>query len=199
MPRRRTSYHRDNLEEELLQQAAKIIATRGEQALSLRELGRAAGVSRTAAYHYFPDKQALLARVGERGFERMAERVRTAGEAHRKPVRRAHAGFRAYFDFARDEEPFFRLMFADLLRRDVPTAPDSASAGFVFSSVAARQSFTLMVESVAEVKKVPVQQALLHANVVWAFVHGLAVLSIDDNVKYVDTAKVLDEGLRILL
>jgi AcrR family transcriptional regulator len=199
MTRRRTSYHRENLEEELLQKAARIIAARGLEALSLRELGRAAGVSRTAAYHYFPDKQALLARVGERGFERLTERVRAAGGAHRTPVKRAHAGFRAYYDFAREEEPFFRLMFANLLRRDVSTAPESASAGFAFSSVAARQSLTLMVESVAELKKVPVQQALLHANVVWAFVHGLAVLSIDDNVKYVDTAKVLEEGLRILL
>ncbi|MBX9747510.1 MAG: TetR/AcrR family transcriptional regulator, partial [Hyphomonadaceae bacterium] len=177
-------YHRQNLEEDLLAKAAEIVASGGVEALSLRELGRAAGVSRSAAYHYFADKTVLLARVGERGFERLAKRLQRAGAKHRNPRKRAHAGFRAYFEFAREEEPFFRLMFANVLRRDVATSPDGAAAGYAFSSAAAQQAFSLMVQAVLEATKSTMPQALLHANVVWAFVHGLAVLAIDDNVKF---------------
>jgi Bacterial regulatory proteins, tetR family len=50
MKKAKKSYHHGNLEVVLLENAAEIIALKGVEGLSLRELGRVAGVSRAAPY-----------------------------------------------------------------------------------------------------------------------------------------------------
>src|SRR6476661_4128845 len=54
------SYHHGNLRLTLIQAGLDLIAEQGARALTLRELGKRAGVSRTAAYRHFRDRAALL-------------------------------------------------------------------------------------------------------------------------------------------
>ena len=59
----KASYHHGNLHEALLQAARELLADSGVEDLSLRKLARAAGVSATAPYSHFRDKQSLLAEL----------------------------------------------------------------------------------------------------------------------------------------
>ena len=52
----------------LLQAAVRTIRTHGVDGLTLRGVGSALGVSRTALYRHFTDKAALLAAVAAEGF-----------------------------------------------------------------------------------------------------------------------------------
>lgn len=198
MPRNKQPYHHDGLEDLLIQKAAQIIARAGVEALSLRGLGEAAGVSRTAAYHYFPDKAALLARVGQRGFGRLRQQIEAAAMPKRTPLARVRAGFAAYVDFAVAEPDLFRVMFANVLERSLDASQADAGPG-VFSSSEARAAFQLMVQGVSEALALSPQTALVKTNVIWAFAHGVAVLALGDNLKAVDHRTVLNEGLRLLL
>ena len=54
-------YHHGDLKNALRDAASMLIAERGVEAVSLREISQAAGVSHTAAYRHYADKQALLA------------------------------------------------------------------------------------------------------------------------------------------
>ena len=60
-------YHHGNLREALLVQAMTTLREGGVEALSLRELARAVGVSHAAPRRHFPDRQALLDALAERG------------------------------------------------------------------------------------------------------------------------------------
>lgn len=195
-------YHRTNLDEQLLQAAAEVVATKGVSALSLRELGRLTGVSRSAAYHYFSDKAALLARVGELGFQRLKARIAAEADGEADPVRRLRLGLAGYVAFAREDEHFFRLMFADVLDRPRADTVDGTGAVFDFSSEAALAAFTVLVQGVEAViatGKGPKPDALLMTNTLWSFVHGLAVLALNRNLKFLDAGPVLDSGLDLLL
>ena len=65
-----SNYHHGNLRQTLLSTATSMIAQKGIESLSLRKLAEQVGVSRTAAYHYFQDKNALLCAIAANGFKR---------------------------------------------------------------------------------------------------------------------------------
>ncbi|MGP8297712.1 TetR/AcrR family transcriptional regulator [Streptomyces inhibens] len=79
--------------EELVQAAAELMDVGGLEAVTLREVGRRAGVSHNAPYKHFTDKEALLAAVaarelGSRGatLSEILARQASAGEALREAL-----------------------------------------------------------------------------------------------------------------
>ena len=66
--RQARSYHVGNLREGFVREALGLLDREGLDALSLRKVAAAAGVSHAAAYRHFDDKSALLAAVAEEGF-----------------------------------------------------------------------------------------------------------------------------------
>lgn len=198
----KSTYHHPNLEAALLDAAAKIVDTQGVAALSLRALGEAAGVSRSAAYHYFADKDALLHRLGERGFERLAAATAAAGQGITDPFQRGRAALLAYLHFAQANPRLFRLMFAGVLPRrlQLPLGPEGAHHDF--SSTAAASAFAALLAGVAELPGnagLEPNLLMLRTNAIWAAVHGVAVLAIDENLKLVDAETVLTALLDMIL
>jgi len=70
----RSSYHHGDLRAALLAAARDMIAEAGIEGLSLRKLAERAGVSRTAPYHHFQDKNDLLCAIAAEGFSADTER-----------------------------------------------------------------------------------------------------------------------------
>ena len=64
----RSKYHHGGLRNALVSLAVTEIARAGVEKLSLRSLARQAGVSPTAPFRHFPDKQSLLASIAIEGF-----------------------------------------------------------------------------------------------------------------------------------
>jgi AcrR family transcriptional regulator len=63
------TYHHGDLKASLLETAIELLKTRHPSELSLRELAREAGVSQTAPYRHFKNKEELFAALGQQGFE----------------------------------------------------------------------------------------------------------------------------------
>ncbi len=106
-------YHHGDLRSALLQAGAVMLETLGPEALSMRELARAVGVSNTAPRRHFPSKQYLLEALALTGFERLGEDLRQALATEepsfaKRLIRLAHANIR----FATAHRALFRLMFA---------------------------------------------------------------------------------------
>lgn len=59
----------------LLDDAAELLDSGGPAAVTLREVGARAGVSRGAPYRHFADKESLLTAVAAEGWERIRERM----------------------------------------------------------------------------------------------------------------------------
>src|SRR5919197_2205650 len=61
----------------ILEAAAEVLATRGEQA-SMADVAAAAGVGRATVYRYFPNRQALLDELGQFALRGARERLLAA-------------------------------------------------------------------------------------------------------------------------
>jgi len=119
-------HHHGNLKEALVLYTLSA-ADRGDLAeLSVRKAARDLGVSPGAAYRHFPDKDALIREVAQRGFDALADkfesvvpfesRAQNEGDARS----RFHALAQGYVDFARDRTDLWRLMFGPLGRATHP-------------------------------------------------------------------------------
>src|SRR5918996_932709 len=78
--KRAGQYHHGDLRRALIDQALRTIDELGVEALTLRGVGEALGVSRTALYRHFSDKQTLLAVVGGEGFGMLRRTLTAAWE-----------------------------------------------------------------------------------------------------------------------
>jgi AcrR family transcriptional regulator len=122
-------YHHGHLRQALLEQAMTTVRERGVEALSLRELARAVGVSHAAPRRHFPDRQALLDALAVEGFARLESGLRRAAEqdgadhAFEPTLQRcAHA----YVGFATDDAALLELMFAGKHTEGVEAAAEQA-------------------------------------------------------------------------
>jgi AcrR family transcriptional regulator len=117
-----------NLTKALHAATRAILDKSGPDAVSLREAARCGGVSATAAYRYFANKEELLASVAAEGFRELAAAME-AGATESDPLGGVSL---AYFDFALQKRGLFRLMFGPILveRAKYPELNEAASAVF---------------------------------------------------------------------
>jgi TetR/AcrR family transcriptional regulator len=61
----------------ILKKSAEIIALKGYEKASMREIAGAAGVSLAAPYYYFKNKETILFQIQKKGFEYLVENLKT--------------------------------------------------------------------------------------------------------------------------
>jgi AcrR family transcriptional regulator len=116
--RARKHYHHGDLESALINTARKLVKEDGAEHLSLRQVAHEIGVSPSAAYHYFPDRDSLLSGLGFSLFEELAdyqefEISKITGKSAKAAKDRFRTLGRTYFQWAMEEPHFFNLMFGD--------------------------------------------------------------------------------------
>lgn len=166
------AYHHGNLRQALIDGAKDLIAEQGPDGFTLRELARRVGVSHTAAYRHFADKDALLAAVAGEGFRRLGEAFTEALGSTDDPRDAFAATGLAYVRFAAENPGNFKVMFrmADCLPELTAIAEASGSSKDVLrGQIEALQQAGLIREG-------PVEVYVLAA---WSLVHGLARLLVD--------------------
>ncbi|MFT4823717.1 MAG: AcrR family transcriptional regulator [Halioglobus sp.] len=113
----KTSYHHGDLRCALLDAALDIISEHGPRQLTIREVARKVGVSHTAPYRHFANKDDLIVAVVKQGFELMHQTMQEAkAAAEPDPLSQFAASGTAYIDFALDHRAYYRVMYSgDLL------------------------------------------------------------------------------------
>lgn len=163
-------YHHGDLRGALLRAAQDMLDEGGPAAVGLREAARRAGVSPTAPYRHFADKDALLAAVATEGFAALGAALREAAQPEAGRINRMG---HAYVRFALANPGLFRLMFgqsATQLGRD-PALTAAAKATFAaLGGVVGSEATSPIRDAMAA--RAPAIRA-------WAFVHGLAYLLLD--------------------
>jgi AcrR family transcriptional regulator len=169
-------YHHGDLRRALLDEALRTIETHGVTHLTLRTVGERLGVSRSALYRHFADKQALLATVGKEGFRTLRQALADAWERNGRGRTGFEAMGRAYVQFAVAHPSHYRVMFGGFI--------DSATKGDQFVAEA-KGAFQVLVDALVEQQAAgairrddPAQMARF----TWAAVHGTAMLVIDGQV-----------------
>jgi AcrR family transcriptional regulator len=167
-------YHHGDLRTAVLAVAEKILEQEGLDALTLRAVARAVGVSHTAPKNHFGDLEGLLSELAGLGYRRFGESLATAMDA--APRARMRAMGRAYVGFARAHPGLFILMFRgerlDMTRPVLRDAVDSARAALRNAAM-----------SSAPVTPQTPLQITARATASWALVHGFAMLLLDGRLQ----------------
>lgn len=159
------SYHHGDLPAALVRAAIELLEEGGAADLSLRAAARRAGVSASAPYRHFADRDALLSAVAAVGYRELGAALVAAHPAPRTPDDLADIAV-AYVRFALTRPGLFRVMFGSACD---PTSPERVAA----------------VDAIHDYLNSIVQQALPAADpeamptAMWALVHGLAFLHLD--------------------
>ena len=168
------SYHHGNLPEALLAAAGQIIQHEGIARLTLRGVAEAVGVSHTAPYRHFKNKEELLAAFAADAFGRLSSAIRAARDASTdgNSMLRLRAGCLAYVAFAERYPAQYEVMFDKQLHQGPhPTLQARGS-----------DAFQLLIDSLSECQHAglvrtgkPAEQAFA----IWAALHGVINLCRD--------------------
>jgi len=145
--------------------ARAILDETGPDAVGLRETARRVGVSATAAYRHFSNKEDLLASVAAEGFRELAAEMETAATAS-DPLGGVSL---AYVEFALQKRGLFRLMFGPILLQ---------RAKYPELDEAARAVFGLLQRVAVSADERP-REDNSAGMAAWGLVHGLSSLFID--------------------
>lgn len=177
---KKDTYHHGHLREELIRRGLDALEKEGAEALSLRALAESAGVSKTAPYRHFQDKDMFLGALADEGYRLLHEALTDsidAGRERRRSEIPVGAMGRAYMAFALARPALYRLMNSSLMCR-MP----AELTGW------ARKSLLLLAGTLAAGrsgagKSPDARRAgtpdLDAAAAAWAYIHGLTLIRID--------------------
>jgi AcrR family transcriptional regulator len=173
-------YHHGDLRRALIDETLRTIDKHGVEGLTLRAVGESLGVSRTALYRHFSDKQALLAAVAAEGFRTLRMALVDAWERHERGTAGFEAMGDAYLHFAVEHPSHYRVMFGRFVEscaRD-PALIEKATA-----------AFEALVDALVELQRdglIRDDDARMLARFIWSVMHGVSMLVIDGQLRDVD-------------
>ncbi len=172
--RKQGKYHHGDLRRAVIDAALQLIAERGIESLTLREIANQVGVSRMAPYRHFENKAMLLAALAQEGFQLLFTHLQTAlAKSDPHPLARLRSIGVASVLFAVANPVHYRVMFDSSLSNRT-LYPDLYET--------ARQNFDCLLAIITECQqnqliKAGDPQELAQIN--WSLVHGLSMLLID--------------------
>jgi AcrR family transcriptional regulator len=155
----------------------------GPDRVILREAARAAGVSHSAAYRHFTDREALLAEVSRFARHELAAEMRRRVNHTKDPRRRLRAVGTAYVDFALTEPGLFRTAFTSHPATSHLTQDDPATGGGDPTDThAGADPYEVLSQVLDEAQAAGVLDPRRRPGAeigAWSAVHGLAGLLLD--------------------
>ncbi len=177
MPKK--NYHHGDLKNALIQAGIKILAEDGVGGLSLRKAARTAGVSHSAPYAHFADKQTLIAAIASDGHKQIYERFAAIQTRYvDDPLRQLVSGAWAYVQFGLDSPDHYKITFSGAIQ------DEHSHQEFVEYSQRNMQVLRLIVEQcrAPDVLNNTGIDPELQAVSLWGILHGLVLLLIQGQV-----------------
>jgi AcrR family transcriptional regulator len=174
--KQRRRLNREEIIEDILQIARRMMQADGAASLSFNEIARQLGIKPPSLYTYFESKHAIYDELFRRGWTLFLEQIQTyvaqGGTLHDKLVR----FFEAYMRFAQQNPDYYQIM----VQRPVPNfVPSEESLRLSFSAL---EEFTEYLRGLLESEGIdpgiPVEQA---RDIILALNHGLTEMHLANN------------------
>ena len=170
------------IKENCVLQAIKVIAEKGLEGLSLREVARKLGVSHQAPYKHFASRDHLLSEVIRRCLRDFAGVLDQSGRASDGTILPPEDAMRSlgaiYLEYAAHNPLAYRLMFS---------TPWPEAARELDLATDARAAFDILADRLSRLKDYETSEALCKdALFVWSAIHGLAGVVNGEAMGYLD-------------
>ena len=172
----KSSYHHGDLRSTLLYAANTLLKEMGIEGLSLRKLADKVGVSRTAPYHHFKDKNQLLCAIAEQGFVHWQQDAEFIFNQDMLPPKEKYRQFfHGYITYAANNPELYDLMFGRTIWKLNSATNELRSVAY--------PSFNYQVEMTKKWQSQGLmpcgEDTLRLSQVTWGTMHGIARLLID--------------------
>lgn len=181
-----SNYHHGDLAHALTTAMLEMLAEGGVQDISLRAVARRAGVSATAPYRHFADKEALFAAAATEGFQRLRQSL-LAADASATGTAAIAAQAAAYVSFALQHPALFRIMFGPQ-----PAVPNA------LLEEAGEAAYAVLIDRIAQTWH-SLASTDAPALGYWSLIHGFTSLAIDGRLAGKGEPQVLIEQLVLLM
>jgi AcrR family transcriptional regulator len=182
-PPGKRGYHHGALHSALIEASIALAREGGPDRVILREAARAAGVSHSAAYRHFADREALLAEVSRFARSELAAQMRRRVNRTNDPRKRLRAVGTAYIDFAISEPGLFRAAFTSHPATSPDAEHDQATTGQdPTHTTAGAEPYEVLGQVLDEAQAAGLLDAGRRPGAevaAWSAVHGLAGLLLD--------------------
>ncbi|MBV9089961.1 MAG: TetR/AcrR family transcriptional regulator [Mycobacteriaceae bacterium] len=162
----RTQYHHGDLRSVILAETARLVAERGADGVSLRQLAREAGVSHAAPAHHFTDRRGLFTALAAEGFWLLCGALKAARPSF------VDAAL-AYVRFAIEHPGHYAVMFDRSL---VDTGDPELTAAESATGRELSQGVATLADPHAKADRPGAELAA------WSLVHGFALLWLNNSV-----------------
>ncbi len=167
----------------------------GSEGLSLREVARRAGVSHTAAYNHFADKNDLLRGLAIRAFEELTDDLRRVVDTGTLQLADLCI---AYLRFAFGHQAEFDFMFQRSLC--MPEGVDDPLGEASLTSQTVLRDYLVTLQKAGVISAGDPDQLTL---VVWSQIHGLTTIVLETplfkSVSMADAESLVRQGIDTLL
>lgn len=170
-------YHHGDLHGEILCAARELLEENTAASLSLRAVAKKVGVSHTAPYRHFKDKEDLLAGIATHGYDELAAQLAEAVESHPDdPAAQLQEAGHRYVQLALNCPQCTQLMFSGILPCDDTYPELKVSGDTAFDGL---KTIIEEGQALGVFKKGDVELLALTA---WSAIHGLTLLLIGGNL-----------------
>ena len=169
------SYHHGNLKEALISAGIEILCEHGIEGLSLRKVAKQVGVSHTAPYNHFADKQGLLAAISTAGYEQLHQILLDTFTKRKKTSTEIVVEIAwAYYQFAMDNPGQFKLMFSGALEEE-HNHPDYEEISE--KTIVLFEEIITFCQAKGQLPAAPVDGLAVR---LWSAVHGFTTLMLEN-------------------
>lgn len=177
--------------DKLVQVAATLLDRGGEQAVTLRAVGHAAGLSHNAPYKHFRNRDALLAAVAIEDFEALTAAFTSVRSSPCSPKDKLLAALLSLVTFSREKPARYRLLFS---------APSLAEANpeLQARSAACLGEIVAMVDACKSVAELPDAPTKSLASLLLATVHGLVAMEANGILQPAKGLPTVEENLALM-
>ena len=179
----RDTYHHGDLKAVILAKAAGLVAERGADGISLRELARESGVSHAAPAHHFTDRRGLFTALAAKGWRMLADALADARPDFTEAAL-------AYVRFALDHPGHYAVMFDRSL-----VNPDDPELLAAQNSAGTELAHGVSTLKDPRAKADPPSAALA----AWSLVHGFAMLRLNGAIDTDDEPMAAVQKIALML
>ncbi len=178
--------------EKLIAAAADLLDSGGQDALTLRAVGHAAGVSHNAPYKHFKNRSALLAAVAIVDFEMLAGEFDSIRHSSSTPTAKLTRALHLVVRYSREHPAHYRLLFND---------PDIAAQGGDLERAALKTfgEFVSIVQECQLAEELPAMPNTKLAGLLFATLHGLIALDANGILRPEKGLASVGEGIDLLV
>ncbi len=199
MLKKRREDYRESLREEILDAARQLFVLHGYEQTSIRAIAAKVGASPGILYHYFEDKQAIMAHLVSETFTRLSSRLERIRNDNDHVSARMRRGLRAYIEFGLEHPHHYALLFMN------PSSWQGNDRIIHAFQTQGEQTFSCLrqmsQESIeAGILRQEIGNAEELAQTLWAAIHGLVSIQLGcGGFPFLERSRLADRLLDILM